>query len=140
MRKIPSASAALSMLFSKYLILSHACTAFAEVLRLNSGTKSRQKSLRVFLFAIQSHLYSFALRFHFFKVTQPLKFLQCVTVHCEEIHTETSSLRTLKIITRASKKLYVYEFGFRLFYLIHARPFLLPNFIKPAESGVKAVR
>jgi hypothetical protein len=30
------------------------------------------KVLRVFLFAIHSHLYSFVLRFLFFKLTQPL--------------------------------------------------------------------
>jgi hypothetical protein len=30
------------------------------------------KVLRVFLFAIHSHLYSFALRFLFFKLMQPL--------------------------------------------------------------------
>jgi hypothetical protein len=40
--------------------------------RPNSWTKSRQMSWRVFLLAIHSHLYSFPLRFFFFKVTQPL--------------------------------------------------------------------
>jgi hypothetical protein len=43
------------------------------VLRLNSWTKSRQKSeSRVFLLAIQIHLYSFALRILIFKLTQLL--------------------------------------------------------------------
>ncbi len=42
------------------------------------------KVLRFVLLAIQSHLYSFALRFLFLhKLTQPT-FLQCVTVQCKE--------------------------------------------------------
>ncbi len=72
------------------------------------------KVLRVFLLAIHSHLYSFALDLYFFKLTQPLT---GSTVHLLymvkekggkpdrkpyrlpmvlEIHTETSSLRTLR--------------------------------------------
>jgi hypothetical protein len=38
---------------------------FFVILRQNSWTKSRQKVLRVFLLAIHSHLYIFALRFQF---------------------------------------------------------------------------
>jgi hypothetical protein len=34
--------------------------------------KTQTKVLRVLLLAIHSHLYSFALRFQFFKLTQPL--------------------------------------------------------------------
>ncbi len=40
--------------------------------RPNSWTEIQTKLLRVFLHAIHSHLYSFALRFYFFKLTQPL--------------------------------------------------------------------
>ena len=38
------------------------------VQRPNSWTKSRTKALRVFLLAIHSHLYSFALRFLFLQI------------------------------------------------------------------------
>jgi hypothetical protein len=43
------------------------------------------KILRVFLLAIHSHLYSFALRFYFFKLTQPLTVstIQLLYVHCK---------------------------------------------------------
>jgi hypothetical protein len=42
------------------------------------------KFFRVFLLAIHSHLYSFALRFYFFKLPQPLaNFYSSVTVHCK---------------------------------------------------------
>jgi hypothetical protein len=41
----------------------------------------QSKVLRVFLPAVQSHLYGFALRLFFFKSTQPL--LQFITVHCK---------------------------------------------------------
>ncbi len=39
------------------------------------------KVLRVFLLAIHSHLYSFALRFIFFKLTQPSQFLQFIYLY-----------------------------------------------------------
>jgi hypothetical protein len=60
------------------------------------------KVLRVFLFAIHSHLYSFSLRFLSLQThATSYSFCSSVTVHCTpfpmvyEIHTETSSLRTL---------------------------------------------
>jgi hypothetical protein len=76
--------------------------------------RNRDKNLKSFLLAIQSQLYSFALGFLF--LTQPLT---VSTVHCKEesrktgsktiptsqwfkksMHTETSSLRTLKGMPR----------------------------------------
>jgi hypothetical protein len=41
------------------------------------------KIIRVFLLAIHSHLYSFASRFNFFKLMQPLTVSASVIVHCE---------------------------------------------------------
>jgi hypothetical protein len=67
--------------------------------------KIQTKALRVFLLAIYSHFYSFALRF-FFQPSQPLK----VSVKengeyplhydFKKIYTETPSLSTLKIMPR----------------------------------------
>jgi hypothetical protein len=92
--------------------------------------RNPDKSFKIFLLAIHSHLNSFALRFCFFKLTQPLTvstvhLLYTVKEKGEKpdrkpyffpyglrIHTETSSLRTLKIMP--STKLYVHEFGFRI--------------------------
>ncbi len=55
------------------------------------------KVLKVFLIAIHSHLYSFAWDFYFFKLTQPLTVsVKRKEENMVEIHTETSSLRTLK--------------------------------------------
>jgi hypothetical protein len=67
------------------------------------------KVFRVFLLTIHSHLYSFALRFLFLQThATSYSFCNSVIVHCkrergkpemvEEIYTETSSLRTLKIM------------------------------------------
>ncbi len=44
------------------------CTTWGRIL----GRNPDKKVLRVFLLAIHSHLYSFALNFHFSKLTQPL--------------------------------------------------------------------
>jgi hypothetical protein len=74
------------------------------------------KVLRVFLLAIHSHLYSFALRFLFFKLTQPLmiSIVQLLYTVKEKggkpdrkpypLHTKTSSLRTLKITPKNLNK------------------------------------
>ncbi len=62
------------------------------------------KVFRVFLIAIHSHLYSFALIFLFLQThATSYNFYSSVTVHCKgkrrenytPFHTETSSLRTL---------------------------------------------
>jgi hypothetical protein len=49
--------------------------------------------MRVFILAIHSHLYSFALRFQFFKLTQPPTVSTAVTVHCKGERRKTIPLR-----------------------------------------------
>ncbi len=69
------------------------------------------KVLRVSLLAVHSHLYSFALKFYFFKITQPLvKFKEKggkpdrkpypLSYGLRNLIKTTSSLRLLKIIPR----------------------------------------
>ena len=69
------------------------------------------KAKRAFLLAIQSHLYSFALKFYFFKITQPLVKLKekggkpdrkpyPLSYGLRNLIKTTSSLRLLKIIPR----------------------------------------
>jgi hypothetical protein len=69
------------------------------------------KALRVFLLAIHSRLYSFALIFYFFKITQPLVKLKekgrkpdrkpyPLFYGLRNPYKKTSSLRLLKIIPR----------------------------------------
>jgi hypothetical protein len=53
------------------------CEFFAEAQVLD---EIQTKVLRVFLLAIQSQLYSFALRFYFFKLRQPLT---VSALHCK---------------------------------------------------------
>ncbi len=95
-----------------------------KALRPHSWRKSRQKYYqRVFLLAIQSHLYSFALRFLLLQTHSTSYNLYIVLVYTVKekggkpdrklhplpnglkIHTETSSLRTLKIMTRNLKEI-----------------------------------
>ncbi len=82
---------------------------------------------KVFLLAIHSELYSFALRFLFLLThATSYSFYSSVIVHCKGerrktwwktkspylIHTETWNVRTLKIMPGTSTKLYVHEFSF----------------------------
>jgi hypothetical protein len=64
--------------------------------------------------------------FYFFKLTQPLTVFTVQLLYTvkekegkpyplnlvSEIHTGTSSLKTLKVMPRTTTKLYVHEFGF----------------------------
>jgi hypothetical protein len=93
------------------------------------------KLLRVFLLAIHSHLYSFVLRFLLLQMhaTSTVSTVQLLYTVKEknltenrtpfpvvyEIHTETSCLRTLKIMPRTSTKLYVHEFGFWNLFMLY---------------------
>ncbi len=90
------------------------------------------KVLRVFLLAIHSHFYSFALRFLFLQIhATSYSFYSLVTVHCEGERRKTwektlpPSLSLKKSIQKpqvweiwrlgpeTSTKLYIHEFGFR---------------------------
>ncbi len=88
--------------------------------RQNSWTKD----LRVFLLVIRSYLCSFAWDFYLFKLTQPLTvFVKkkegepdrklYPLPYGQEIHTETLSLRTFKIMPRSLYVIVVHDFGFR---------------------------
>jgi hypothetical protein len=59
-------------------------TSLITVLRPNSSTESRQNLLRIFLLAIQSPLYKFALRFLFLQIhTNSYSFHRSITGHCK---------------------------------------------------------
>jgi hypothetical protein len=88
------------------------------LLRRNSWTKSRQKSLRVFLLVLTVPSTALPWLLYFFKLKQPL------TVSVKEkggkpkrkpypllYDLRNPSLRTLKIFPETSMKLYVHEFG-----------------------------
>jgi hypothetical protein len=90
----------------------------------------QKKVLRIFLLAIHGHLYSFALRFLFLKIMQPLTyFYSSFTVHCKGDKRKTDrkpyplpyGLRnpyrnlkseSLKLCPETSTKLLVHEFVF----------------------------
>ncbi len=103
------------------------------------------KLLRVFLHAIHSHLYSFALRFYFFKLTQPLTVSTVQLLYTVKEKRRKTWLKTIPptlwfkkstqkppawefsrwcLETETSTKLYVHKFGLRFLLPIFKHPYI----------------